>query len=211
MLGLLPAVTCLLFFSQLGSSSTYDSDGTVVNTTSGPIQGRRLSAGSGTVTAFLGIPYAEPPLEALRFQKPLPHKPWTNILDTTSFRSPCPQPPLIGWPDSSMWMPKTPYSEDCLFLNIWVPHPRPSSPVPILIWIHGGGLFMGASSVDLYDGRYLATTESVIVASMNYRLGALGFLSLPPAAPGNAGLWDQQLALHWLRDNAAALAGISIA
>ncbi|XP_038226970.2 acetylcholinesterase-like [Dermochelys coriacea] len=76
-----------------------------------------------------------------------------------------------------------------------------------LVWIHSGEYISGAPSLSIYDGRFLATTENVIVASMNYRLGAVGFLSLPPAAPGNAGLWDQRLALHWLRDNAAAFSG----
>uniref|UniRef100_A0A803TGT0 Carboxylic ester hydrolase n=1 Tax=Anolis carolinensis TaxID=28377 RepID=A0A803TGT0_ANOCA len=100
-----------------------------------------------------------------------------------------------------------PLSEDCLFLNIWVPHPQPSVPIPILVWIHGGGFVAGTSSLDLYNGASLAATENVIVASMNYRLGALGFLSLPPAIPGNMGLWDQHLALTWIKQNAAAFGG----
>ncbi|XP_034613467.1 acetylcholinesterase-like [Trachemys scripta elegans] len=207
MLGLLPALPCLLLLSLPGFSSGSDDDGTVVLTTSGPIRGKRLPAGSSTVTAFLGIPYAEPPVGALRFQKPLPHQPWSHVLETTSFGNACHQPLLTGYPDAYMWTPKTPQSEDCLFLNVWVPHPRPPTPAPVLVWIHGGGFFVGAASLELQDGRFLAATENVIVASMNYRLGALGFLSLPPAAPGNAGLWDQRLALRWLRDNVAVFGG----
>ncbi|XP_044839383.1 acetylcholinesterase-like [Mauremys mutica] len=207
MLGLLPVLPCLLLLSLLGPSSGSDEDGTVVLTTSGPIRGKRLPAGSGTVTAFLGIPYAEPPVGALRFQKPLPHQPWSHVLETTSFGNACHQPPFSNYPDTYVWKSKMPQSEDCLFLNIWVPHPRPRELAPVLVWIHGMAFAFGAASLDVYDGRFLAATENVIVASMNYRLGALGFLSLPPAAPGNAGLWDQRLALHWLWDNMAAFGG----
>uniref|UniRef100_A0A8C3T3P2 Carboxylic ester hydrolase n=1 Tax=Chelydra serpentina TaxID=8475 RepID=A0A8C3T3P2_CHESE len=204
MLGFLP---CLLLLSLTGPNSGSDDDSTVVLTTSGPIRGKRLPAGSSTVTAFLGIPYAEPPVGALRFQKPLPHQPWSHVQEATSFGNVCHQPLLTGYPHADVWTPKTPQSEDCLSLNVWVPHPRPNGTTPVLVWIHGGGFFSGAASLDIYDGRFLAATGNVIVASMNYRLGALGFLSLPPAAPGNAGLWDQRLALRWLRDNAAAFGG----
>uniref|UniRef100_A0A8C8RLK3 Carboxylesterase type B domain-containing protein n=1 Tax=Pelusios castaneus TaxID=367368 RepID=A0A8C8RLK3_9SAUR len=207
MLGFLPALLCLLLLSLPAPSTGADDDGTVVVTTSGPIRGKRLPAGSSTATAFLGIPYAEPPVGPLRFQKPLPHKPWSHVLEATSFGNACLQPPLTGYPEAKIFTPQEPQSEDCLFLNIWVPHPRPSTPIPIIVWIHGGGYFSGAASLNLYGGRFLAATENVIVASMNYRLGPLGFLSLPPAAPGNAGLWDQRLALRWVLDNAAAFGG----
>ncbi|XP_075770104.1 acetylcholinesterase-like [Pelodiscus sinensis] len=205
--GLLPALACLLLLSLPGPSAGSDDDGTVVLTTSGPIRGKRLPVGSSSVTAFLGVPYAQPPLGALRFQKPLPHPPWSHVLEATGFGHACPQPPLTGYPDAKLFFVETPQSEDCLFLNVWVPHPRPPEPVPVLVWIHGGGFYMGATSVELHSGRFLAATENVIVASMNYRLGALGFLYLPPAAPGNAGLWDQRLALRWLRNNVAAFGG----
>ncbi|XP_067386187.1 acetylcholinesterase-like [Emydura macquarii macquarii] len=205
--GLLPALLCLLLLSLPGRSSGSEDDGTVVITTSGPIQGKRLPAGSNTVTAFLGIPYAEPPVGALRFQKPLPHKPWNRVLEATSFGKACHQLQLTDYPDAEMFSVKMPQSEDCLFLNVWVPHPRPPGPIPVLVWIHGGGFYMGATSVELHNGRFLATGGKVIVASMNYRLGPLGFLSLPPAAPGNAGLWDQRLALRWVWKNAAAFGG----
>uniref|UniRef100_A0A8C8RJN5 Carboxylic ester hydrolase n=1 Tax=Pelusios castaneus TaxID=367368 RepID=A0A8C8RJN5_9SAUR len=207
MVGLIPTLPCLLLLSLVAPSSGSEDDGTVIVTTSGPIRGKRLPAGANTVTAFLGIPYAEPPVGALRFQKPLPHQPWSHVLEATSFGNVCHQPAFPDLPEIRIWIPKGPQSEDCLFLNIWVPHPQPSEPVPLLVWIHGGGFFSGTASLDVYDGRFLATTENVIVASMNYRLGALGFLSLPPAAPGNAGLWDQRLAMKWLRDNAAAFGG----
>uniref|UniRef100_A0A803T8J9 Carboxylic ester hydrolase n=1 Tax=Anolis carolinensis TaxID=28377 RepID=A0A803T8J9_ANOCA len=178
-----------------------------VDTSSGPVKGKTLTVGSGSVRAYLGIPYAEPPLGKLRFQKPLPHQPWNQIFEATDFGNACPQLLLTQTPEAKLWNPNRPLSEDCLFLNIWVPHPQPSVPIPILVWIHGGGFVAGTSSLDLYNGASLAATENVIVASMNYRLGALGFLSLPPAIPGNMGLWDQHLALTWIKQNAAAFGG----
>ncbi|XP_007443988.1 cholinesterase-like [Python bivittatus] len=204
---LLPSLLCgLLLLLPLASSSASNGD-TVVITSSGPVMGKQLFAGLGSVTAYLGIPYAAPPLGELRLQKPLPHQPWTQILEATSFGNSCPQFVFRDVPEAELWVPKTPQSEDCLSLNIWVPYPQLSSPMPVLVWIHGGGFFIGTSALPLYNGASLAATEKVIVVSINYRLGALGFLYLPPAAPGNMGLWDQQLALKWIKENAAAFGG----
>ncbi|XP_075769733.1 acetylcholinesterase-like [Pelodiscus sinensis] len=198
--GALLALLVLLSLLDPGSAA-------VVHTSSGPVRGQPLRAGTGTVTAFLGIPYAEPPLGPLRFQKPVPAAPWKRVLEADRHGNACPQPVFAGYPGSATWQPPTPLSEDCLFLNVWAPRPTPPAPVPVLVWLHGGGFFLGAASLGLYDGRFLAAAEQVVVASVNYRLGALGFLALPPGAPGNAGLWDQRLALAWLRKNAAAFGG----
>ncbi|XP_060547045.1 cholinesterase-like isoform X3 [Pantherophis guttatus] len=205
---LCPSLLCclLLLLFPLASGSASKGD-TVVITSSGPIKGKQFLAGLGSVTAYLGIPYAEPPLGKLRFQKPLPHQPWKQTLETTSFGNSCSQFISRDIPEAEIWFPKTPLSEDCLSLNIWVPHPQPSSSVPVLVWIHGGGYLMGTSSLDMFNGASLSAAENVIVVTINYRLGALGFLYLPPAAPGNLGLWDQQLALKWVKENAAAFGG----
>ncbi|XP_053148715.1 cholinesterase-like isoform X2 [Hemicordylus capensis] len=201
------AFLCLLLLpTEMDSKSASEND-TVVVTSSGPVKGKLVPAGSGTVTAYLGIPYAEPPLGKLRFQKPLPHQPWDHVLEATDFGSSCHQKTYFSSPYSNMWVARTPHSEDCLFLNIWVPHTQPSMPSPVLVWIHGGGFLVGTGSMDLYNGAFLAAAENVIVASINYRLGALGFLYLPPDAPGNVGLWDQWLALKWVKENAAAFGG----
>lgn len=206
-LGLHQVLSCLLVLFLLSSSSASEEDTTVV-TSSGPVQGKRITTSSGMVTAFLGIPYAEPPVGSLRFQKPRPHQPWSHILKATSFGNSCYQQSLdpssygrelYSEPDSSTLL-----SEDCLFLNVWVPHPRPPVPASVLVWIHGGGFLSGSGSL---DRSFLAATENIIVASMNYRLSALGFLTLPPDAPGNIGLWDQHLALSWLKENMAAFGG----
>ncbi|XP_044742596.1 acetylcholinesterase [Chrysoperla carnea] len=124
-----------------------------------------------------------------------------------------------------MWNPNTNISEDCLYLNLWVPqrirlrhHQDKSSTdrprVPILVWIYGGGFMTGTSTLDIYDADIVAATSDVIVASMQYRIGALGFLYLnrrfpygSEEAPGNMGLWDQALAIKWIKDNAAAFGG----
>ncbi|XP_070593865.1 acetylcholinesterase-like isoform X3 [Erythrolamprus reginae] len=202
---LLP-VFLALGFCQLISGDVSE-NGTVVVTSSGSIKGMRVLTSSGAVNAYLGIPYAEPPVGSLRFQKPVPHQPWSNALEATRFGKPCHQWTSFHYPYSKIWVANEPHSEDCLFLNIWVPHPQPSVPVPILVWIHGGGFIVGAGSLDLYNGSTLAATENVIVVSMNYRVGIWGFLFFPPGAPGNMGLWDQYLALNWLKENAAVFGG----
>ncbi|XP_026576545.1 acetylcholinesterase-like [Pseudonaja textilis] len=189
------------------ASSSASNGATVVITSSGPIKGKQFLSGLGSVAAYLGIPYAEPPLGKLRFQKPLPHQPWKQTLEATSFGNSCSQSIYYEDTAAMVWNPRTPLSEDCLSLNIWVPHPQPSSPVPVLVWIHGGGYGGATASLGLFNGASLAATENVIVVTINYRLGALGFLYLPPVVPGNLGLWDQQLALKWIKENAAAFGG----
>ncbi|KAF1624600.1 UNVERIFIED_CONTAM: Acetylcholinesterase, partial [Eudyptes pachyrhynchus] len=184
----------------------------VVPTANGPVRGIRLPAGADHVTAFLGIPYAEPPLGRLRFQPPRPAGSWRGVLDASSHHHACYQAVdtmFPGFGGSEMWNPNREMSEDCLYLNVWVPAPRPSAAVPVLVWIYGGGFYSGAASLDVYDGRYLAAAEGVVVVSMNYRLGALGFLALPghPEAPGNVGLLDQRLALRWVQSNIGAFGG----
>ena len=128
-----------------------------------------------------------------------------------------------------MWNPNTNISEDCLYLNIWVPqkyrlrHKGDGSPggnggprnglLPLLVWIYGGGFMSGTATLDVYNADIMAATSNVIIASMQYRVGAFGFLYLnkhftnSEEAPGNMGLWDQALALRWLRDNAEAFGG----
>lgn len=186
----------------------------LVQTSSGPVRGFRVPSPSGDVAAFLGIPYARPPLGPLRFRPPLPAPPWEEVLEATTQPNACYQAVdtmFPGFGGSEMWNPNVELSEDCLYLNLWVPHPRPpkSQPLPVLVWIYGGGFVSGASSLDVYDGRFLAATEGLVVVSMNYRVGALGFLAFPghPEAPGNVGLLDQRLALSWVQKNVGAFGG----
>ena len=154
------------------------------------------------------IPYARPPVGELRFRKPVPVENWRDVLLATRVPNSCPQtlsPPGVF----DEWNTKAPLSEDCLFLNVWVPKKlRAYRNASALIWIHGGGFSSGASTLDQYDGAYLAVTSDVIVASMNYRVGALGFLYVGvDEAPGNVGLFDQHLAVKWIKENVEAFGG----
>lgn len=109
-----------------------------------------------------------------------------------------------------MWNPNYPLSEDCLYLNVVVPHPRPPTTrkLAVMIWIYGGGFYSGTSTLEVYDHKILASEENVIVVSMQYRVASLGFLYFGiPEAPGNAGLYDQLLAMKWVRDNIESFGG----
>jgi para-nitrobenzyl esterase len=156
---------------------------------------------TGSVARFLGIPYAAPPVGDLRWRLPQPHAPWQGTRDATQFGAICPQP------TSGETLPAA--SEDCLFLNIYAPFPLQSGS-KVMVWIHGGTNTTGAGS--FYDPTPLVTAGGVIVVTLNYRLGALGFLAqsalqAESGTSGNYGLADQQLALRWVRDNIAAFDG----
>ncbi len=162
---------------------------------------------AGTVDEFLGIPYAAPPTGNLRWRPPAPPASWEGVRDATQFGPSCPQPTV-----NNPYLPPGPISEDCLYLNVYTPTSRSSSGAgrPVLVWIHGGGLVQdGARN---YDGSKLAADGTVVV-TINYRLGALGFLAHPalasrPGGPaGNYGLMDQQAALRWVQRNIAQFGG----
>nr|XP_057936654.1 acetylcholinesterase-like isoform X1 [Doryrhamphus excisus] len=204
----------LLAFTTLPLSLSMQDD-LIVNTSNGKIQGKRLSVLGGDVGAYLGIPYGKPPLGKLRFRAPEPAERWDGVKDTTKYANSCFQVPdevFPGFRGSEMWNPNTEMSEDCLYLNVWTTFnktSKSSSLAPVLVWIYGGGFSSGTSSLDMYDGRYLSKAEGVVVVSMNYRVGALGFLALPDNnnIRGNAGLLDQRLALQWVVNNIVAFGG----
>uniref|UniRef100_A0ABI7WUR2 Carboxylic ester hydrolase n=1 Tax=Felis catus TaxID=9685 RepID=A0ABI7WUR2_FELCA len=199
----------LLLWVLIGKSHTEED--IIITTKNGKVRGMNLPVLDGTVTAFLGIPYAQPPLGRLRFKKPQFLTKWSDIWNATKYANSCYQnadQSFPGFPGSEMWNPNTDLSEDCLYLNVWIPTPKPKN-ATVMIWIYGGGFQTGTSSLPVYDGKFLARVERVIVVSMNYRVGALGFLALPgnPEVPGNMGLFDQQLALQWVQKNIAAFGG----
>jgi len=172
----------------------------VVGTSSGPVQGTV----DGPVAKFLGIPFAAPPIGALRWQPPRDPPSWTQTLVAEKFGSACAQPGLGAFAAPSD-------AEDCLYINVFAPKDLPSSDGrPVMIWFYGGGLFAGASND--YDGGKLAAQGDVVVVTFNYRLGAFGFFS-HPAIDGeghpfaNYGIMDQQFALQWVRRNIAAFGG----
>lgn len=205
----------LLLLPYFLTASPVTRDDLLINTKHGQVRGKLLSVLDGGVRAFLGIPYGKPPLGKLRFRAPEPVDRWEGVKDATKFPNCCYQLEDTSYPGFSgaeMWNPNTPVSEDCLYLNVWTPlFNKTQSPAlaPVLVWIYGGGYTVGSSSLDMYDGRYLSKSEGVVVVSMNYRLGPLGFMSLPDNknVRGNAGLLDQRLALQWVASNIAAFGG----
>lgn len=205
-----PLLLLLLFFLEGGVEGLEDPE-LLVTVGGGRLRGVRLMAPGGPVSAFLGIPFAEPPVGPRRFLPPEPKRPWSGVLDATTFQNVCYQfvdNQYPGFEGSEMWNPNRALSEDCLYLNVWTPYPRPAR-APVLVWIYGGGFYSGASSLDVYEGRFLVQAEGAVLVSMNYRVGAFGFLALPGSreAPGNVGLLDQRLALQWVQENVAAFGG----
>lgn len=185
--------------------------GTVAITRQGAVRG---VTNDGTIS-WRGIRYAAPPTGALRWQASQPAEPWEGILDVTTFPTRALQvlaaelvPPGGATPSDD----DSPMGEDCLFLNITAPTQSADSPCPVLVWFHGGGYTWGSGANFIGDGTALAL-EGTIVVTVNYRLGALGFLKLDHllgeqyASSANAGLLDQIAALKWVRDNVAAFGG----
>ncbi|EYC20675.1 hypothetical protein Y032_0021g361 [Ancylostoma ceylanicum] len=178
-----------------------------------PLFGEEVIAPHGKrLTQFLGIPFAEPPIGNLRFRKPKPKHPWRTPLNATVWPNSCIQSfdTYFGeFYGSTMWNANTPTSEDCLYMNIFVPGKiDPTKRLAVMVWVYGGGFWSGTSTLDVYDGRILPVEENIILVSMNYRVSMLGFLYLGrPEAPGNMGLWDQQLALKWVHKNIDVFGG----
>ncbi len=189
--------------------------GPVVKTQSGLVQG--VANENGTVIAFKGIPYAAPPVGGLRWKEPQPPLSWEGIRDAGEFCASCMQilrySHLPGGPWTEEFMVLNEVSEDCLFLNIWTPAKKATDKLATLVYIHGGGFTEGSGAIDVYDGEELAK-KGIIVITINYRMGVLGFLAHPELtaespnnASGNYGILDQVAALRWISDNIAAFGG----
>ncbi|XP_054168287.1 cholinesterase-like, partial [Oppia nitens] len=183
-----------------------------IKTTSGTVRGHTISVFNHTVNEFLAIPYAKPPVGELRFDKPKPiDKPLKTIINATVQGYACMQPKLFNTYTNNV-------SEDCLVLNIWAPvvssgvqfSTNTKTIKPVMVWFYGGG-FIGGSifMLPLHNGSILATNDMVIV-TVNYRLDVFGFLyTNDPSAPGNVGIYDQQLALKWVKHNIHKFGGNS--
>jgi para-nitrobenzyl esterase len=180
-------------------------------------QGSLSGIEQGAAAAYLGIPYAAPPVGPYRFRAPQPAPYWLGIRKATRFAASCWQvlsPAGIG-PWSHEYLPQGPAREDCLYLNIWTPAADLRHHLPVLVWIPGGGFVGGSGSVAVNNGASLAA-QGIVVVTINYRLGLFGFLVTPGLAaqaarvhepPGNYGLQDMIAALQWVHRNIAAFGG----
>lgn len=185
--------------------------GAVVETTHGAVRGRVVDTPRGFVRQFLGIPFGKPPVGERRFCAPEAAEPWEGVLDASAF-GPDPIQSVDG-PYTGV-IPGTrtdSVSEDCLTLNVWVPAGGEAG-LPVMVWVYGGAFLTGGSSFPLYNGARLAAEQQVVVASVNYRVGALGFMDLRRMTGGkgttaNCGLHDVRLGLEWIAANAGNFGG----
>ncbi len=170
----------------------------IIETKSGKIQGYIENG----IEIFKGVPYGEPPIDDLRFSPPVAKKQWDEVLDTTEYGH-C---AFQGYSQLEEYTGKLqPESEDCLNLNIWTPSVD-NKKRPVMFWIHGGAFITGGGIAPMYDGSTLAQRGDVVIVTINYRLGALGYLYIP-GVTANVGHFDQILALKWVHDNIELFGG----
>ncbi len=166
------------------------------------------------ITAYLGIPFAAPPVGDFRWKPPQPAAKWNGVKKADQLGASCVQAqPGSRLPWSEEFMTQGPLSEDCLFINVWTPAKSTKDKLPVMVWIYGGGFTEGSGAVAVYNGTQLAK-KGVIVVNMNYRVGPIGFLvhpdltkESPHHSSGNYGLLDQIAALRWVKKNIAAFGG----
>ncbi len=180
-----------------GSSPPAPGPGPEVRTAAGVLRGSREAG----LAVFRGVPYAEPPVGALRFAAPRPARGWAGVRAAVSYGPPPPQPGLFGRDE----LAGEAAGDDWLSVNVWSTDPGPGAGLPVLVWIPGGGYVIGSSSLPEFDGGRLAAA-GVVVVTLNYRLGVEGFAQID-GAPANRGLLDQVAALQWVRDNIRAFGG----
>jgi para-nitrobenzyl esterase len=184
---------------------TEEVEAAVKETPLGKLAGRRKDG----ILSFKAIPFAKPPVGPLRWRMAEPAEPWTGLRDATRFAPTCPQ--AVSQIEALMGGAPGEQSEDCLYLNVWTPA-CDSAKRPVMVWIHGGAFVIGAGSQGIYNGKHLARRD-VVVVTINYRLGAFGFLNLADATEGRLpgtgaeGLGDQILALDWVKRNIALFGG----
>lgn len=196
-----------LTHAQEGDQAEVDKSPAPIKLDTGPVQGIPAT-GDGDIHVYRGIPYAAPPVGDLRWRPPKSPVPWEGVRPTTEFSKACPQADILS---QVIGEPMPELSEDCLYLNVWTSAPGTDAKLPVMVWIHGGGLSFGWSHQGDYDGTNFARS-GVVLVSINYRLGALGFLAHPwlteeQGVSGNYGLLDQVAALRWVQRNIAAFGG----
>lgn len=220
-------IQCLhiIAFTRLTDAAASDwRVGQIVQTTSGSIKGH-AAADADQVSEYLGIPYAEPPIDDLRFQPSVRFN-GTGIIAATDFGHACMQPFLslsgtgkrqgalsgLGLTEAGIALLMDYGSsipsqdEDCLTLNIWTKPQTGDAKKAVLVWIHGGGYKTGASGISWYNGQYFADEQDIVLVSFNYRMNIFGFPGNPDST-ANLGLLDQRLAIEWIRDNIEGFGG----
>ncbi|MFG2994979.1 carboxylesterase/lipase family protein [Streptomyces sp. NPDC048340] len=169
--------------------------------------GRLRGSTEGGLNVFQGVPYAAPPVGALRWRPAQPHPGWEGTRDATAFGPSAPQPYREGGDQVLGTHGSPPFDEDCLTLNVWAPQTG-GAKRPVMVWIHGGGFISGSGSMPNYSGETFARNGDLVVVTINYRLGPLGYLYFgEDGAGGNFWLTDQLAALNWVRENIAAFGG----
>lgn len=205
LLRLVPFVVSALFPLLAGAASGATS--VQVKTADGIVEG--VVSADGKVKTFKGIPYAAPPVGPLRWREPQPVVPWSGVRQAVEYG---PRAMQVHVWDDMFFFDQGP-SEDCLYLNLWLPAEPGVKKLPVMVWIHGGGFIAGASSEPRQDGGNLSQ-HGVLIVSLNYRMGVFGFFSLPELsqesphhASGNQGLLDMVAALQWVKKNIATFGG----
>ncbi|MBQ5453982.1 MAG: carboxylesterase family protein, partial [Bacteroidales bacterium] len=191
--------TALLFCLALFCFSCQKQVTNVVDVEGGRIEGLEKDS----LKIFKGIPFAAPPVGDLRWKAPQPLTPWDGVKKTVEFA----KGPIQGGQNTAA------FSEDCLYLNVWTPAKTPEDKLPVMVWIYGGGFSFGSTAEASYDGEPLAR-KGIVLVSVAYRVGNLGFLSLPELTAenpqhvsGNYGLLDQIAGLNWVKNNIEKFGG----
>lgn len=226
-------VTSTINGSMIAKCSRNDQRPVELETTSGKLMGLcdfikvndnnpRITR-NGNVYSFLGVPYAEPPINQFRFKAPVEVKQRAEPIQATRWSNSCMQPKHSSslFSGYQMWLTNetaSEFSEDCLYLNIWLPaeaylktsvfnYNLEPTKAPIMVFFHGGSSTQGSTSMDVYNPQTFVAATNTIVVTVNYRLGIYGNLYLEGEFPGNQAILDQNEALRWIRNNAEAMGG----
>ena len=211
-------LTIAMLLAQSARPQQVERNGPLVHLASGTLEGYM----SGEIAVFKGIPFAQPPIGPSRWREPQPVAPWSGIRDATKPSRPCMQSlqgvdsfiqPLAEAYGFSYSPQQLDPSEDCLYLNVWTPQLQPAMRLPVMVWLHGGSNRVGSGTEPAYDGASLAS-RGVIVVTINYRLGVMGFFAHPELtaesphhSSSDYGLLDQIEALRWVKQNIAQFGG----
>nr|XP_037278510.1 cholinesterase-like isoform X2 [Rhipicephalus microplus] len=195
---------------------SFENERVIVKTKQGHVAGHRVTVDGHTIYRYIGVPFAEPPLGKLRFQRPQPLKPWKGVWNATNYSPSCMQMPLQV--DENVYLDYGKRSEDCLYLNIWQatgarmcardPTSKKCRLRPVVIYFYGGGFLTGDASFFVFRGDRFAAIADVVYVTVNYRVGMFGFFKTNvPEYKGNAGMFDQVEAMKWVKENAEAFGG----